>query len=143
MNAPSPVPLLAPAPGEQLRYAAWLEGSARAGLICLVVAYFTYVLGLVAPLVPLDRLPAVWSQPASEYALQLGGANAWGGLTLAPRSDLLNLFGITILAGSSILCLLAVIPLYARRGERAYVAVCCLQIAVLLLAASGHLRVGH
>jgi len=143
MNAPSPVPLVVLPPGEQLRYAAWLEGTARGGLALLVVTYFAYVLGAFAPLVPLDTMPALWNQSAAAYMAQTGSPNGWGWLAQAARSDLLNLFGIAILAGSSIVCLLAVIPLYARRGERIYVLVCVLQVAVLLLAASGLLTVGH
>jgi len=143
MNAPSPVPLVVAPPGEQLRYAAWLEGTARSGLVLLVVSYFAYVLGLVAPLVPLDMLPTLWNQSAAAFMQQTGSPNGWGWLALAARSDLFNLFGIAILAGGSMLCLLTVIPLYARQGERVYVLVCALQIAVLLLAASGLLTAGH
>lgn len=143
MNAPTPVPLVAAPPGEQLRYAAWLERTARGGLAALVLAYAAYVLGFVAPLVPLDTLPTLWNRSAADYLLQTGTPTGWGWLAMATRSDLANLLGIAVLAGSSIPCLLAVLPLYARRGERAYVLVCALQIAVLLLAASGLVMDGH
>jgi hypothetical protein len=33
--------------------------------------------------------------------------------------------------------------IYARRGDRAYVVICLLQIAVLLMAASGWLPAAH
>ena len=48
-----------------------------------------------------------------------------------------------VLAGCSAVCLAAVIPLYVRRGDRAYALVCALVIVVLLLAASGILTAGH
>ena len=42
-----------------------------------------------------------------------------------------------------LLALLAMLPLYARRGDRLYVGLGLAQIAVLLLAASGVLTAGH
>ena len=42
-----------------------------------------------------------------------------------------------------LLCLLSLLPLYAKRGDRAYLAICIAEIAVLLLAASGLLTLGH
>jgi len=54
-----------------------------------------------------------------------------------------RLAGIEILAGCSMLCLLAIIPVYLRRGDRVYAAICIAEIAVLVLAASGALTVGH
>ncbi len=48
-----------------------------------------------------------------------------------------------MLAGCSAVCLAAVIPLYVRRGDRAYALVCALVILVLLLAGSGLLTAGH
>ncbi len=143
MNAPSPVPLTATPPAEQLRYAAWLEATGRGGLALLVVGYFAYVTGLLAPLVPLDTLPGLWNQSASDFMAQTGSPQGWGWLPLLAKGDILNLLGIAVLAGGSIGCLLAVMPLYARQGARVYVVVCGLQILVLMAAASGLLTAGH
>jgi hypothetical protein len=38
---------------------------------------------------------------------------------------------------------LALVPLYLRSGNRAHAAICLAEVAVLLLAASGLLSVGH
>ena len=51
--------------------------------------------------------------------------------------------GIVLLSGCSLLCLLSLLPLYSKRGDRAYLAICIAEIAVLLLAASGVLTLGH
>jgi hypothetical protein len=48
-----------------------------------------------------------------------------------------------MLAGCSALCLLAIIPAYVRRRDTVYAIVCLLEIAVLVLAASGILTSGH
>ena len=47
------------------------------------------------------------------------------------------------LAGCSGLCLLSLLPLYRRRGDRAYLGLCVAQIAVLLVAAAGVFGGGH
>jgi hypothetical protein len=36
--------------------------------------------------------------------------------------------GIALLAGCSVLCLLSLVPLYAARGEKAYVAICLAEV---------------
>ena len=56
---------------------------------------------------------------------------------------LAGLLGIAVLAGCSLVCLAAIVPLYASRGERTYAALCILEIIVMLLAASGLLAVSH
>jgi uncharacterized membrane protein len=56
---------------------------------------------------------------------------------------MLILLGIGVLASCSIPCLAAAIVVFARRGERLFVAICVLEIAVLVVAASGWLVVGH
>ena len=54
-----------------------------------------------------------------------------------------GLVGIVILAGCSLVCLLALVPLYLRRGDKAFAALCLAEVAVVLLAASGWLSGGH
>lgn len=130
-------------PPEQSRYALWLDATSKIGLAFLVAAFFAYVLDLLPAHVPLDKLPELWSRPASDFMAETASPSGWGWLSLVHRGDILNLLGIALLAGGSLVCLLAVIPLYARRGDTAYVAVCSLQVAVLMLAASGLLGAGH
>jgi hypothetical protein len=144
MNAPAHPKLSADTlPAEQGRYALWLDSTSKLGLLVLVVGYLAYVFGLVEPHVPLERLPELWSHPAHVFKQHTGHPSGWDWLALLHKADIVNLLGIAILSGGSLACLLAVIPLYARRGEAVYVTVCGLQVAVLLLAASGLLTAGH
>jgi hypothetical protein len=130
-------------PSVQERYARWLERGTRLGLVLLVVGLFLYVSELVAPHVPIQRLPALWGLPAHHYLQEARIPRGWGWASLAHRGDLMNLAGIAVLAGCSILPLAAAFAYFRARGERFYSAVCGLEIVVLLLAASGLLVASH
>ena len=45
--------------------------------------------------------------------------HCWGWLALAHRGDVSGLVGIAILAGCSLVCLLAPMPQYLKRGDKA------------------------
>lgn len=128
---------------EQLRYARLLDWGTRIGLVVLVLTFAAYMSGLTPPHVPLAQLPSLWGQPVAGYLQQTQSPLGWGWLALVPRSDVAGLVGIVVLAGCSLLCLLALVPLYWRRGDRAFVALCLAEVAVVLLAASGWLTAGH
>lgn len=127
----------------QWRYSRWLAGGARVGLVVLLASFVAYVMGWVAPLVPLDELPRLWTQPVSTYLQVTGQPTGWGWLTLVHRADVMNLVGIALLASCSLPCLLAVLPCYARAGDRAFIALCLMEVVVLVAAASGLLGGGH
>jgi hypothetical protein len=130
-------------PDEQLRYARWIEFGSRAGLAVLVVAFLAYATGLTQPHISHARLAQVWSLPVDAFLRATGMPSGWGWFALAQRGDIANLVGIVLLAGCSLLALLMLLPLYARRGERIYLSICLAELAVVLLAASGVLTAGH
>ena len=126
----------------QLRYARWLAWGTRAGLACLVLAIAAYIFG-IAPHVPIERLPALWELSAPQLLRETGMKPGWHWASLLHRSDMLLLAAIALLSSISIACVAAVVPAFAKRGDRVFVAICVLQIAVLLLAASGLLASAH
>lgn len=130
-------------PPEQLRYARWLEWGTRVGLVLLVAVFLAYGVGLSEPHVPHSRLPEVWNLPVSEFLAVTGLPAGWGWVAHVHRGDIANLIGIGALAGTSMLALLALVPLYLRQGDRLYAGLCIAEVAVLLLAASGLLTAGH
>jgi hypothetical protein len=127
----------------QRRYARWLVRGTRLGLVLLVLGFAAYATGLVAPHVPIERLPSLWRQAASNLLDETGVRAGWGWAELLHRSDMIALAGIALLASCSIPCLAAAMPVFKRRGETIFVAICILQIAVLVLAASGILVSAH
>jgi hypothetical protein len=93
--------------------------------------------------VPTRQLPELWGHPVGRYLELTQSPTGWGWLALVHRGDVTGLVGIAMLAGCSLACLLALVPLYWRRGDRAFVALCLAEVAVVLLAASGWLSAGH
>jgi hypothetical protein len=128
---------------EQAVYARLLDLGAKLGFVVLVAGFANYLLGLLPHHVPVDRLPELWSLPLSEYLARTATPTGWQWLALLARGEFPGLFGIAILSGCSLAPLAAVAALYVRRGDRFYAALCALEIAVLLLAASGVLTSGH
>lgn len=128
---------------EQQRYARLLDWGTRAGLLLLVASFVAYVSGLLPGVVAVERLPELWSLPVAQFQARTQMPGGWGWLALLGHGDVLGLLGIALLAGISIPCLLALVPLYAARGEKSYVAICLLEVAVVALAASGLLSGGH
>ena len=125
------------------RYATWLQWGTRVGLTLLVIAFIAYVAGILAPHVAIERTAALWNQPAAAMVQATGLQQAWAWAQHLGRSDMLALAAIALLASCSIPCIAAVIPVFAHRQERILVGICVLQVAVLLLAASGLLTAAH
>ena len=125
------------------RYATLLEWGTRAGLFALVISFAVYLLEMMPAHVPLDQLPRVWGLPSKIFLERTVTPTGWGWLPLAFKGDLCNLIGIAILAGCSLPPLLALVPLYLARRDRAYAAICAAIALVLVLAASGVLTGGH
>ena len=127
----------------QRGYARWLAWGTRLGLLLLIVTFAIYVLGGHAPHVPIDHLPELWKHPAHELLDRIGVRSGWGWMASLPRSDMLVMAAIAVLATCSIPALLVAARVFQRSGERVLVAICVLEVLVLMLAASGLLAVGH
>jgi hypothetical protein len=128
---------------EQLLYARWLEWGTRLGLVALVGLFALYVGGWRAPQVPLDQVPKLWNQPVGEYLRATGAPSGWQWLYRLRQGDVANLLGIVIMAGCSVPCLLALLPLALRRGDRLLAVLCVAEAAVIILAASGVIGGAH
>lgn len=142
-STPTSLPNHTAQPVEQLRYARLLDWGTRIGLVVLILSFAAYVTGLLPGHVPVGELPAVWGLPVAQYLAQTHTPTGWGWLGLLGHGDVLGLAGIAWLAGVSVACLLALVPVYARRGDRVFVAICMAEVLVVALAASGILTGGH
>lgn len=125
------------------RYATWLLWGTRVGLVLLVIAFIAYAGGFLAPHVPIERTAALWGQPAATMLQDTGLRAGWDWARHLPRSDMLSLAAIALLASCSIPCLAVAIPPFARGRESLLAWICLIQIAILVLAASGVLAGTH
>jgi hypothetical protein len=133
-------------PPEQLRYARLLNWGTRVGLVVLIASFAAYMLGLLESHVPVERLPELWEHPVGHFLEQTGMPTGWGWLALIHKGDVAGLLGIAILAGCSLPALLALVPLFLKRGQRGdrhFAWLCVAEVAVVVLAASGWLGGGH
>lgn len=128
---------------EQLRYARVLDAGMKSGLGVLVLSFLAYVSGLVPAHVPLAQMPGLWTLAAPEYLRATGMPQGWGWIGMLGSGDMLPLIGIAILSGISLVCFIVLLPVYAARRDWVYLAIAVLEIAVLMLAASGVLTAGH
>ncbi|HEX6633962.1 MAG TPA: hypothetical protein VF038_08320 [Usitatibacter sp.] len=122
---------------EQHIYAGWLAWGTRIGFTLLVVTYFVYVTGILAPSIPLDQLPQLWALPLDEYLARSHAPTGWTWLADLRQGDFLNLVGVAILAASTLACYFRVLPIFVRAKERVFIAICVAEIVVLLAAAAG------
>jgi hypothetical protein len=125
---------------EQLIYAKVLSIGVKVGFVLLVVSFGLYMFGVLKPLIPIHQMPKDWHLPVREYVKVTGTPTGWEWVKMIAKGDMLNLVGIVVLAGISIVSTLAVLPIFARRGEKALLIISVLLIVVLLVSASSILH---
>jgi len=127
---------------EQLRYASILEKGMLVGLGILFVTFFLYAAGIIDPYIPLDQIERYWTTSVGEYLHNAGIHGGWSWLGMLEYGDFLNFLGITILAGTTIICYASIVPMLLKSKDWTYVILAVLEVIVLSTAASGVLAVG-
>lgn len=127
---------------EAQRYATWLDRGTRLGFVLLVATFAAYVLGwLPARVAPAD-VPQWWGLPVAGYLERSGAPTGWAWFGSLAQGDSAALLGIALLAACSVPSLLALVPI-AWQGRRRLAWLCIAEAAVIVIAASGLVRVGH
>ncbi len=127
---------------EQLIYANILNIGMWLGLAVLTVTFLMYMFGVLPNFIPIEELPKYWSMKASKVLHELHAPSGWGWVAYIGKGDYLNFVGIAMLAGLTILCYLSIIPSLARKKDTAYLVIALIEVAVLVLAASGIMKTG-
>jgi len=143
--------ITAEATQEQLLYANILEKGMLIGLVLMFITFPLYVFRIMPAAVPLDEIAGYWNQPVHEYLVAINNnflhwehlPTGWSWLKLIGRGDFLNFIPIALLSGVTIVCYLVIVPGLFRRGDKAYAIMALAEAAILTLAASGLLTVGH
>jgi len=143
--------ITAQATEEQLLYANILEKGMMLGLILMFITFAIYVFRLVPAAVPRVEIVNLWNQPVHDYLVAINEnylhlnqlPTGWSWVSLIAKSDFMNFIPVAILSGVTIFCYLAIVPGLFRRGDKAYAIMALAEAAILALAASGLLAVGH
>ena len=143
--------ITAQATDEQLLYATILGKGMLVGLVLLFVTFALYVFGIMPAAIPLDEIAGYWNQPVHDYLVAINTnflhlehlPTGWAWIKLIGKGDFINFIPVAILSGVTIICYLAIVPGLFKRGDKAYAIMSLAEAAILTLAASGLLAVGH
>jgi hypothetical protein len=116
-------------------YARWLERGAQLAFAFALGTLALYLTGVLAPLVPLDALPRLWTLSAAEMMREARAPGGWSWLHFIRYGDYLNVLGISLFALLALVCTARVVPAFLKSGERGQAVLAILQVLVLLAAA--------
>lgn len=127
---------------EQVLYAGILEKGMLVGLLILLVTFAIYVLGIMTPYVKRTDISKYWSMSVDTYLHEAKIEAGWAWIGMLGYGDFLNFIGIAILAGVTILCYLAIVPVLWKNNDKVYACLALLEAVILAVAASGILGTG-
>jgi hypothetical protein len=127
---------------EQLLYAKILAKGMYVGLALLLITFALYAFGIMKPYIPLDKISGYWSYSVHEYLEHTKIGIGWSWVGMLKYGDFINFVPVAILAGVTIMCYLAIVPLLFKNNDKVYAILALLEAVVLALAASGILAVG-
>jgi len=128
---------------EQIRYANILFIGAWLSIVILLITYFLYVSGIIAPKIPLEKIPEYWVMNVDDYVHAAGIPIGWGWTALLGKGDYLNFIGVVLLASMTMLCFFFVLlPAYIKKKDMIFTIIVILEVLVLCVAASGILGSG-
>ena len=130
------------ASGEQLLYANILNKGMIIGVVILLISYIIYVSGLLPTFIPVEDVPKTWHNSVADYIHEYDAPTGWDWVISVGKGDYLNFVGIAILAATSILCYVAIVPGLLRKKDTVLVIIVILEILVLCFVASGILKSG-
>jgi hypothetical protein len=127
---------------EQIIYANLLSIGVWTGIIILLATYFIYLTGILPSHVEVSLIPKAWDKGVAEYLEITHSPHGWGWTSLLMKGDFLNYIGLSLLGLLTIFCYLVLARGFFREKDWIFTTITILEIAVLVLAASGILISG-
>lgn len=130
---------------EQKRYGAILDICMKVGLLVLVISFILYLVGFPEPKIPVDEVSENWGLKVAGddgYLAKTGIQKGWSWATHLNQSDFLTFAPIAFLASVTVVCYLAILPIFLKRKDYIYALLAIGEVLVLVLAASGVLPSG-
>lgn len=134
-------PGLNPSP-VQILYARILEKGMFLGLALLLITFAIYAFGIMKPYIALSDVSRYWSYSVTDYLHMAHVKPGWAWTGMLGYGDFINFIGIAILAGTTVICYLSIIPMLWRSKDKIYAILALLEAVILTIAASGLLGSG-
>ena len=122
---------------EQNRYASILLFCSWAGIIVMLITFLIYMGGLFNPLIKPSEMPHYWGLNVHQYLEATHGPSGWNWLRSINHSDYLNFIGLAFLGVVATLGYISLFINYLRKKDIPYVIMVCVEIIVIISAASG------
>jgi hypothetical protein len=137
-------PLKTSNPGSEIQqfYARILDRAAKSIFLLIIFTFLLYISGILSPYVSLARLPYYWSRPVKEYLQMAQISPGWGWLSYVHYGDFLTFLPIALLAGVTIGGYFCLVAKFFRHRDHIMGWIAILEIIILIIAASGILKVG-
>lgn len=137
-------PLRTSNPGSEIQhfYARILDRAAKSIFLLIIFSFLLYIFGILSPYVSLARLPDYWSRPVKEYLQMAEISPGWDWLSYLHFGDFLTFLPIAMLAGVTIVGYLFLVAKFFRHRDHIMGWIAILEIIVLIIAASGIVKVG-
>lgn len=139
LKAGDPKVFVAP---EQIKYANLLLYGSWLGIVVLGITFILYATGIMPSYIDPSQMHNFWGMKASAYLEAANVPQGWGWLLMVKYGDFLPMVGIAFLGGLTVIGYLILLPAYLSKKDRVYSVIVVLEIAVLVLAASGILKAG-
>ena len=121
------------------RYASYLSFGSKLSFFILLICFSFYLTGLLPANIPLETMSSYWNLSLADFIAKTNHPTGLDWLTRIGDGEYASLLGTSLLASCSIPCLAASSVLYLRKGDTVYARLCCIQIVILISAASGML----
>lgn len=127
---------------DQQRYARVAHYMESIGVTITVVGFVLYASGLLSSSLPIQEVPNYWAMRVADFVRTTNMPRGWRWLSHLHQGDGLSVLGLFVLASATPVCLLSIVPILVSERDLPYVIIVLIQVAVLVTAASGILRIG-
>lgn len=114
----------------------------RIGLALMLVAFAAYLTGWMEAYIEPERLLGLLKGGVASLVAESGQPTGWGWLAYLGYSDMLSLSALVLLVLTVGVAFLGIIPVLIKHGDRTYLVLVLLQLAIFLLAGSNLLGPG-
>ncbi|MFN3383699.1 MAG: hypothetical protein ACK401_02240 [Archaeoglobaceae archaeon] len=130
-------------PKEQVVYGKILYYGSIISIVAITAAFIAYVSGIMPHYVDFEKMAELWGKSHHVFVEEAKVPIGWGWVELINYADYLNLLLLAILAFLTIICYIAILPVFATKKDWIYATITLIEIIVLLFAASGFITTGH